>query len=252
MFNVLIPARLKSSRLPEKPLKMINGKPLIYWTWQQCLKSNAEEVIILTDSKKVALICESFGANVRLTCPNAGSGIERIYDFLKNIDTNKEDIWVNVQGDEPMIDPRIINQVANILETNKGEGIATLAEKISDVNDIFDPNLVKVIINKKNEAIYFSRAPIPFSRDTFFNEIKQIPENQTYHRHIGIYSYRTRFINDYNSWNLSTLEDTEKLEQLRVLWEGEKILIEEAVADSGIGVDTPEDLEKVREIFKNK
>lgn len=248
-FTVIIPARFESSRLPGKPLMDINGQPMIQWTWQQAKKSGADRIIIATESKEVQSVCESFGAEVCLTGDHHQSGTERIAEVIEKSGLQKDDIIVNVQGDEPMLPPELIHQVAEGLEYNPQIPMATLCEPIEDVETVFDPHAVKVSRNAANLAINFSRAPLPWSRDTFLTDSKTLPDNWPYKRHIGLYAYRAGFVQQYVEWPECALEQVEKLEQLRVLWHDESILVLDALCDAGVGVDTPEDLEQVRQLL---
>lgn len=251
-FIVIIPARFESTRLSGKPLKMIEGKPMIEWTWRQAQKAGAKSVIIATESTQVQQACEAFGAEVCLTALHHQSGTERIAEVVERLGLQDDDIIVNVQGDEPMLPPELIQQVAEGLEQHPQVNMATLCEPIEDVETVFDPHAVKVIRNHENHALNFTRAPMPWSRDTFTSTSKTLPENWHYKRHIGLYAYRAGFVKRYVAWPECALEQVERLEQLRVLWHGEAILVLDAVMDAGIGVDTDDDLEKVRRVFAQK
>ncbi len=248
-FIVIIPARFESSRLPGKPLKEINGYPMIEWTWKQTQKSGAERIIIATESLEVQTVCQAFGAEVCLTGSHHQSGTERIAEVIEKTGLLDTDIIVNVQGDEPMLPPELIHQVAEGLQANEFISMATLCESIDSVETVFDPHAVKVSRNLNNLAINFSRAPLPWSRDTFLKESKTLPENWAYKRHIGLYAYRAGFVKQYVAWPECDLEQVEKLEQLRVLWHGDSILVLDAFCDAGVGVDTQEDLEIVRKLL---
>ncbi len=248
-FIVIIPARFESSRLPGKPLKAINGKPMIEWTWQQAQRSGAVRIIIATESLEVQRICEAFGAEVCLTGEEHQSGTERIAEVIEKMDLQDDEIIVNVQGDEPMLPPELIHQVAEGLQAYPTIPMATLCEPIEYIETVFDPHAVKVSRNVNGIAINFSRAPLPWSRDTFSDDLKTLPKNWHYKRHIGLYAYRAGFVKQYVAWPECELEQVEKLEQLRVLWYGESILVLDALCDAGVGVDTPEDLEAVRTLL---
>ncbi len=251
-FTVIIPARFESSRLPGKPLKELKpGKTMIQCTWEQVQKSGAERVVIATENEQVKTVCEAFGAEVCLTHANHQSGTERIAEVIEQLALADETIIVNVQGDEPMLPPELIHQVAEGLETHAKIDMATLCEPIHDVDTVFDPNAVKVVRNLENLALTFTRAPSPWSRDTFL-DIPSLPENWAYKRHIGLYAYRAGFVKQYVNWPECDLEQVEKLEQLRVLWHGEAILVLDALMDAGVGVDTEQDLALVRQYFKAK
>lgn len=248
-FSVIIPARFESSRLHGKPLMEINGKPMIEWTWRQAKKSGAERIIIATESEQVQQACAAFGAEVCLTAAHHQSGTERIAEVIELCSLGGDEIIVNVQGDEPMLPPELIHQVADGLRDHPEISMATLCEPIHDVETVFDPNAVKVSRDVANRAINFSRAPLPWSRDTFAEGSKSLPENWAYKRHIGLYAYRAGFVKQYVAWPECALEQVEKLEQLRVLWHGEKILVLDALCEAGIGVDTEADLIKVRKLM---
>ena len=249
-FTIIIPARFESSRLPGKPLMDIHGKPMIQWTWQQAKKSGAERIIIATESQQVKEACEAFGAEVCLTGDQHQSGTERIAEVIELANIADDEIIVNVQGDEPMLPAELIHQVAEGLETHTKTQMATLCEPIENVETVFDPHAVKVSRDVNHFAINFSRAPLPWSRDTFAGQDKTLPVNWAYKRHIGLYAYRAGFVKQYVTWPECELEQVEKLEQLRVLWHGEDILVLDALCDAGVGVDTAQDLEQVRKLLK--
>lgn len=248
-FTVIIPARFESSRLPGKPLKEIQGKRMIEWTWLQAKKSGADRIIIATENQQVLEVCEAFGAEAVLTRDDHQSGTERIAEVIDLANIQGDDIIVNVQGDEPMLPPELIHQVADGLRDHPEIPMATLCETIEDVETVFDPHAVKVCRDVANRAINFSRAPLPWSRDSFLESGHVLPEDWVYKRHIGLYAYRAGFVKQYVMWPECALEQVEKLEQLRVLWHGEKILVLDALCDAGVGVDTEADLERVRQLM---
>tara|TARA_Y100001956_G_scaffold21591_1_gene21140 strand:- start:7028 stop:7780 length:753 start_codon:yes stop_codon:yes gene_type:complete len=248
-FTVVIPARYQSTRLPGKPLADIAGKPMIQWVYEQAIQAGAENVIIATDDERVESAVKAFGGQVCMTSPNHESGTERLAEVVDLMGIADDHIIVNVQGDEPLIPPSIITQVANNLAHSQAP-MATLAVEIEDEAEVFNPNAVKVLTDKDGYAMYFSRATIPWDRDNFANGGKVI--KQPLMRHIGIYAYRAGFINTYINWQPTALEKIECLEQLRVLWYGEKIHVEVAKQAPAAGVDTPEDLEVVRQIIANQ
>ncbi|WED20799.1 3-deoxy-manno-octulosonate cytidylyltransferase [Vibrio sp. JC009] len=248
-FTVVIPARYQSTRLPAKPLAMIGDKPMIQWVYEQSLKSGADQVIVATDDERVEQAVLAFGGEVCMTSPDHQSGTERLAEVVEKLGLSDEHIIVNVQGDEPLIPPSIIRQVADNI-ANSSAPMATLAVEIHDEAEAFNPNAVKVVTDKDGYALYFSRATIPWDRDNFAAEEKTIA--QPLMRHIGIYAYRAGFINTYVNWQPSVLEKIESLEQLRVLWYGEKIHVEVAKEAPAAGVDTPEDLELVRKVVADK
>lgn len=245
-FTVVIPSRYQSSRLPGKPLADIAGKPMVQWVYDQAIQSGAERVIVATDDARIQSVVESFGGEVCMTSSDHQSGTERLAEVIKKMAIADDHIIVNVQGDEPLIPPSIIKQVANNL-ANSIAPMATLAVEITDESEVFNPNAVKVVTDKDGYALYFSRASIPWDRDAWASDPKIV--KNALMRHIGIYAYRAGFINTYISWQPSALEQIESLEQLRVLWYGEKIHVAVAKEAPAAGVDTPEDLELVRKII---
>ncbi|ELB2075579.1 3-deoxy-manno-octulosonate cytidylyltransferase [Vibrio parahaemolyticus] len=250
-FTVVIPARYSSSRLPGKPLADIGGKPMVQWVYEQAMQAGADDVIIATDDERVSAAVEQFGGKVCMTSPNHESGTERLAEVVEKMAIPADHIIVNVQGDEPLVPPVIIRQVADNLAASDAP-MATLAVEIEseDEDEVFNPNAVKVVADERGYAMYFSRATIPWDRDNFAKQDKAIVNPLM--RHIGIYAYRAGFINTYVNWAPSALEQIECLEQLRVLWYGEKIHVAVAKEAPAAGVDTPEDLEAVRAIVAKK
>ncbi|GAA5129948.1 3-deoxy-manno-octulosonate cytidylyltransferase [Thalassotalea piscium] len=250
-FIVIIPARYESSRLPGKVLADIAGKPMIQWVVEKALSSGASKVIVATDNDKVATAVESFGGEVCRTRADHQSGTERLAEVVSQYQFSPEQVIVNVQGDEPFIPPENIRQVALNLSSQSKARMSTLSMTITDVEEAFNPNAVKVLCDKEGYALYFSRATIPYDRNRFLNQQTVTEIGPFYQRHIGIYAYRAGFITDYVTWPTSQLEQVESLEQLRVLWQGEKIHV--AIAQTRLpveGVDTPEDLDKARNFAK--
>ncbi|RKS87849.1 3-deoxy-manno-octulosonate cytidylyltransferase (CMP-KDO synthetase) [Orbus hercynius] len=246
-YTVVIPARYASSRLPGKPLADIEGKPMIVRVLEQAKKSSANRVIVATDNQQVFDVVVSFGGEAVLTSEKHNSGTERLAEVVNLCQFADDEVIVNVQGDEPLIPPVIIDQVANNLVQYK-TGMATLAVPIDSAEEAFNPNAVKVVMDKEGYALYFSRATIPWDRDKFATSKDAI--GKFYLRHIGIYAYRASFIRHYVNWQPSELEQIEMLEQLRVLWYGERIHVAVAKEVPAIGVDTPKDLENVRQIYR--
>lgn len=242
-FTVIIPARFASSRLPGKPLADINGKPMVIHVMERAQESGAERVIVATDHPDVEQVIRQAGGEVCLTSPDHNSGTERLAEVIERYRLPDEEIIVNIQGDEPMIPPVIVRQVAENLAGSRA-GMATLAVPIVGSEEVFNPNAVKVVRDAEGYALYFSRAPIPWDRERFAQSNENIGDH--FLRHIGIYAYRAGFVRRYVSWAPSELEKIELLEQLRVLWYGEKIHVDVAKAIPSVGVDTPEDLERVR------
>ncbi|EGQ8032459.1 3-deoxy-manno-octulosonate cytidylyltransferase [Vibrio parahaemolyticus] len=248
-FTVVIPARYSSSRLPGKPLADIGGKPMVQWVYEQAMQAGADDVIIATDDERVSAAVEQFGGKVCMTSANHESGTERLAEVVEKMAIPADHIIVNVQGDEPLVPPVIIRQVADNLAASDAP-MATLAVEIESADEVFNPNAVKVVADERGYAMYFSRATIPWDRDNFSKQDKAIVNPLM--RHIGIYAYRAGFINTYVNWAPSALEQIECLEQLRVLWYGEKIHVAVAKEAPAAGVDTPEDLEAVRAIVAKK
>jgi 3-deoxy-manno-octulosonate cytidylyltransferase (CMP-KDO synthetase) len=248
-FTVVIPARYASSRLPGKPLQEIAGKPMIQHVWQQACKSSAQRVVVATDDARIVEACHGFGAEVLLTRPEHNSGTDRLAEVATALGLAADAIVVNVQGDEPLIPPAIIDQVAANLAVHPEAAIATLAEPIIEAAALFNPNVVKVTSDRNGLALTFSRAPLPWARDAFVVSREQLPAAVPYRRHIGIYAYRAQFLHDFVAWGPCWLEDTECLEQLRALWHGVRIHVADALQAPPAGVDTPQDLERVRRLL---
>jgi len=248
-FKVVIPARHASTRLPGKPLLQIAGRPMIQHVWERARQSRAAQVIVATDDQRVAAACRGFGAEVMETRADHHSGSDRISEVIQRSGWDPETIVVNLQGDEPCMPPALIDQVAGGLAGHPGVGVATLAWPISDAETLFDPHAVKVVIDAQGLALYFSRAPIPWHRDAFQGGRAKLPRGVRFLRHIGLYAYRAGFLARYIAWPPAALEVTESLEQLRILWHGEKIHVGIALTQPGPGVDTPEDLQRVTELM---
>ncbi|WP_439825114.1 3-deoxy-manno-octulosonate cytidylyltransferase [Aeromonas caviae] len=249
-FVVVIPARYASTRLPGKPLADIHGKPMVQHVVEKALQSGADRVIVATDDERVQQALAPFAAaagfEVCMTSPDHQSGTERLAEVCRHYGFAADTIIVNVQGDEPLIPPVIIRQVADNLAAASAP-MATLSVPIRDAEEAFNPNAVKVVTDKDGYALYFSRASIPWDRDAFAKSREQIGDH--YQRHIGIYAYRADFIQRYVDWAPSVLEQVEALEQLRVLWYGEKIHVAQALQAPPVGVDTQADLDKVRALL---
>ncbi|MGK9172713.1 3-deoxy-manno-octulosonate cytidylyltransferase [Yokenella regensburgei] len=242
-FVVIIPARYASTRLPGKPLVDINGKPMVVHVLERARESGADRIIVATDHEEVAKAVEAAGGEVCMTRADHQSGTERLAEVVEKCGFSDDTVIVNVQGDEPMIPPVIIRQVAENLAARE-VGMATLAAPVHDAEEAFNPNAVKVVLDAEGYALYFSRATIPWDRDRFAVSKETIGNSVL--RHLGIYGYRAGFIRRYVNWEASPLENIEMLEQLRVLWYGEKIHVAVATQIPGTGVDTPDDLERVR------
>ncbi|WOA51774.1 3-deoxy-manno-octulosonate cytidylyltransferase [Dickeya solani] len=245
-FTAIIPARYASTRLPGKPLADIHGKPMVVHVMERARESGASRVVVATDHADVARAIELAGGEVCLTSPDHNSGTERLAEVIDHYGFADDEIIVNVQGDEPLIPPVIIRQVADNLAGSRA-GMATLAVPITTCEEAFNPNAVKVVTDAEGYALYFSRATIPWERDRFAESRDAIGDH--FLRHIGIYAYRAGFIRRYVGWAPSQLEKIEMLEQLRVLWYGEKIHVAVAKEVPSVGVDTPEDLARVRAVM---
>lgn len=253
MFHVIIPARYASTRLPGKPLQDIAGKPMIRHVWEQAQKSGAASVTIATDDPRIVEACRGFGADALMTRADHPSGTDRLQEVVSQLGLDAEAHVVNVQGDEPMIPPALIDQVAGNLRAFPAASIATLAEPLQDVDTLFNPNAVKLVTDHQGFALYFSRAPMPWCRDAFAQERpSELPQDIPFRRHIGLYAYKVGFLHDYVRWPASPLEIAESLEQLRALWFGCRIHVADACEMPPPGVDTPEDLERVRQLLASR
>jgi 3-deoxy-manno-octulosonate cytidylyltransferase (CMP-KDO synthetase) len=251
-YTVVIPARYGSTRLPGKPLLEIHGKPMMQWVWERAKCSAAERVVIATDDVRIVDIAQSFGAQVCMTSPHHPSGTDRLQQVVAELSLPADHIVVNVQGDEPLIPPQVIDQVATNLARHPQAGIATLCEDIFTIEDLTNPNVVKVVSSARGMAMYFSRAPIPWPRDAFMQGQGTMPAIGTWCRHIGIYAYRARFLHQYVSWPVAPQEQLECLEQLRALHNGVSIHVDKAVQRVPGGVDTADDLDLVRRLLQGK
>ena len=243
-FTVVIPARYQSSRLPGKPLLDIAGKPMLHHVVERAQLSDADAVYVATDDERIRDSCQSLGDKVIMTSAEHSSGTDRIEEVARQLNLPDDAIIVNVQGDEPMIPPQVINQVANDLARHRDAQICTLYEDFSSAADVLNANNVKVVTDIENYALYFSRAPIPFPRDAELGE-----SFLNYKRHVGIYAYRVKVLHEFVTWAQSELEKTEQLEQLRAMANQVRIHIQKACAEIPAGVDTPEDLAKVRALL---
>jgi len=248
-FRIVIPARFASTRLPGKPLRDICGKPMIERVIEQAKKSNADEVIVATDSKEIADAISGIDVRVCITREDHQSGTERLSEVIEQLGFDNDQILINLQGDEPMMPPVCLNQVGQALEEDSNVKMATLCTPLTDIDELFDPHAVKVVRDINDFALYFTRAAVPWSRDCFNEHPRELPKNQDYQRHIGLYGYRAGFIKQYLEWQSSDIEKTESLEQLRVLYYGEKIKVITAETPPGPGVDTIEDLNRVCELL---
>jgi 3-deoxy-manno-octulosonate cytidylyltransferase (CMP-KDO synthetase) len=242
-FKVVIPARYASARLPGKPLLDIAGKPMVVRVAERAQKSGASEVVIATDFEKIMQTAQEHNIKAVMTRLDHASGTDRIAEVAEKLGWNDDEIVVNVQGDEPLIEPKLIQEVAEHLANSGAAVMATACHAIHDEASMINPNIVKVVMDASGNALYFSRAPIPYPRDEVYKQAIQA------HRHIGIYAYRVGFLKKYATLAPSDLEKIESLEQLRVLYHGYKIGVAITQNAPASGVDTQEDLDAVRKIF---
>lgn len=250
-FRVIIPVRYNSTRLPGKALADIAGKPMVQHVYERALDSGAVDVIIATDDKRIAEVAEGFGAIVCMTSTDHQSGSERLAEAVVALGLEDHEIVVCLQGDEPLIAPGVIRQLADDLDEHDNVKVATVCEPITELEDLFNPNVTKVVMNRRNYALYFSRAPIPWGRDNF-NDKQSIVLEGNYFRHVGLYAYRVGFLQEYMEWDACAPEAMESLEQLRILWQGCRIHMVVTKKNLPLGVDTEEDLERVRAHFKHR
>jgi 3-deoxy-manno-octulosonate cytidylyltransferase (CMP-KDO synthetase) len=252
-FIAVIPARHASSRLPGKPLADIAGDPMVVHVWRRARESAASRVVVATDDSRIRDALLPFGAEVLMTRADHPSGTDRLAEVAEQLELDADAVLVNVQGDEPLIPPALIDQVAARLHDDLEASIATLAEPISDVDVLFNPNVVKVVRALSGRALYFSRAPVPWNREAWdrdaFAARPALLETDAWLRHIGLYAYRAGFLADYRDWSPSSLEQLEQLEQLRALHHGHIIQVALARVPHPAGVDTADDLARVREFL---
>lgn len=251
-FITIIPARLASSRLPNKALLDIGGKPMVVRTAQQASQSKTTRIIIATDSPEIQKAVQAEGFEALLTSPDHPTGTDRLAEVVQTLNLASDEIVVNVQGDEPLIEPALIDQVADTLQQSKTAAIATIGVPIIEAEVLFNPNIVKVVLDHSQHALYFSRAPIPWARDALADGEQRLAANLPALQHVGLYAYRVNFLQQFPSLSRGALESTESLEQLRALENGYNIAVSTADCPPTPGVDTAEDLARVREIFINR
>ena len=248
-FSIIIPARMNSTRLPRKMLLDVAGVPLIVRVAQQAALTRAKRVVVATDHHEIYDLCQEQRLEVVMTSSEHQSGTDRVSEVVQQLHLAADEIVVNLQGDEPLIDPELINQLA-AFSHSKHTAITTIAHPISDPAEIFNPNVVKTVVDNNNLALYFSRAPIPYYRDGYAAlDNLQLPPQLKVLRHIGIYAYQVSFLNIYQQLAVCPLEQIEALEQLRALYNGYKIAVMISQAAPAAGVDTLADLVRVREII---
>lgn len=255
-YTVLIPARLASSRLPDKPLADIGGLPMVVRVARRAQQSAARRCVVAADDARIVKACESHGIEAVLTRIDHASGSDRLAEACDLLDLRSDEVVVNVQGDEPLIEPLLIDAVAAELSRRPECVMSTAAHAISLPEDYLNPNVVKVVLDRIGTALYFSRAPIAWWRDGMVSQPSAAPlptlPSPAPLRHIGIYGYRADFLRQFPLLEVAPLEKTESLEQLRALWHGHRIAVHVTALSPGVGVDTPEDLERVRALFRTR
>ncbi|MCM2288269.1 MAG: 3-deoxy-manno-octulosonate cytidylyltransferase [Sulfuritalea sp.] len=248
-FRIVIPARYASTRLPGKPLADIGGQPMIVRVAAAARRSGADGVWVATDDERIVRAVRQHGFDAVMTDANHLSGTDRIAEVADQLNWDDAEIVVNVQGDEPLLDPALIDLVAGALRGDPDAAMATAAHALTSAADFFNPNVVKVVCDARGRALYFSRAPIPWDRDRFADRRDALPADLPAQRHIGLYAYRVSFLRRFGLLSPSPLERCESLEQLRALWHGYPIQVVSIDHPPAPGVDTPEDLERVRRMF---
>ena len=246
MFRVVLPARYDSTRLPGKVLLPLAGKPMLQWVWERALASRADEVLVATDDERIASAARAFGARVVMTAATHASGTDRIAEVAWLQGWLPQDIVVNLQGDEPLMPPALIDQVRDLLETHPQAAVGTLASPVASLEELLDPNAVKVVTDREDRALYFSRAPIPWDRDGARGDLTTQRSFAGARRHIGLYAYRVGALQRIAALAPSPLELRERLEQLRALENGFGIVVANAAERPGLDVNTAADLERVR------
>lgn len=247
-FTVLIPARMSSTRLPDKPLADLGGKPMVVRVAERVAGIGARQVVVAADDARILAACEAHGVKALMTRADHPSGSDRLAEACVALGLDGDDIVVNVQGDEPLIDPALVRSCADLLARRPECAVATAAHAIEDEADFLNPNVVKVVCDAQGRALYFSRAPIPWWRDGSQAGQAALPPVPAW-RHIGLYAYRAATLRRFPQLSPAPLEQTESLEQLRILWHGDRIAVFEAAQAPAAGVDTPEDLARVRRVF---
>jgi 3-deoxy-manno-octulosonate cytidylyltransferase (CMP-KDO synthetase) len=244
-FTVLIPARMASTRLPNKPLADLEGLPMVVRVAQRALLSRAQRAVVAADDVQIVQACQAHGIEAVLTRNDHPSGSDRLAETCELLGLDGDDIVVNVQGDEPLLDPQMIESVAQLLTERADCSMSTVAHALDTLAEFTNPNVVKVVLDRQNTALYFSRAPIAWWRDGFAQSQPELPTPAPL-RHVGLYGYRAGFLRQFPQLEVAPLERTESLEQLRAMWHGHRIAVHISDHAPGPGVDTPEDLERVR------
>ena len=248
-FTVLVPARHASTRLPGKPLAEIAGKPMVVRVAERALKAGASRVVVATDDARIKAAVEAHGIAACLTRTTHPTGTDRLAEAVEHLGLDDDAIVVNVQGDEPLLAPELIRAVADLLAARPDAAIATACHPIADPAEAFNPNVVKVVLDREGHALYFSRATIPWARDAFAASRDEVPRDLPLYRHYGLYAYRVRFLRAFPRLAPAPIERFEALEQLRALWHGFRIVVAVTTGTPAPGVDTPEDLEHVRALY---
>lgn len=244
-FTVLIPARMASTRLPDKPLADLEGLPMVVRVAQRALLSRAQRAVVAADDVRIVQACQAHGIEAVLTRTDHASGSDRLAETCELLGLDGDDIVVNVQGDEPLLDPQMIESVAQLLTERPDCSMSTVAHALDNLAEFTNSNVVKVVLDRQNTALYFSRAPIAWWRDGFAQAKPELPQPAPL-RHVGLYGYRAGFLRQFPLLEVAPLERTESLEQLRAMWHGHRIAVHISDHAPGPGVDTPEDLERVR------
>ena len=248
-FTVIIPARYTSTRLPGKPLADIAGKPMVVHVAERAQHAGAERVVVATDDERIKAAVEAHGIAACLTRADHPTGTDRLAEAARLLELADDAIVVNVQGDEPLLAPALIRAVAELLAAHPDAAIATACHAIDDPEEAFNPNVVKVVLDANRYALYFSRATIPWARDAFAASRAAIPAGLPLYRHYGLYAYRVRFLRVFPTLSPAPIERFEALEQLRAVWHGHRIIVEITEGTPAPGVDTPEDLARVRALY---
>ena len=249
MFTVIIPARHASTRLPGKPLADIAGKPMVVRVAERAAAAGADRVVVATDDVRIKTAVEAHGIAACLTAASHATGTDRLAEAAQQLGLADDVIVVNVQGDEPLLSPALIRAVADLAAAHPDAAIATACHPITDPAEAFNPNVVKVVLDARGHALYFSRATIPWARDAFAGGRDTLPQGLPLYRHYGLYAYRVRFLRAFPALAPAPIERFEALEQLRALWHGFRIVVAVTAGTPAPGVDTPEDLVRVRALF---
>ena len=245
----MIPARYASTRFPGKPLIDLHGKPMVVRVAERAAKSGAQLVVVATDDQRIAEACVKGSVAVVMTRSDHATGTDRLSEVVALLGLADDAVVVNVQGDEPLIPAAVVDQVAGLLRAHREAAMATLCHRIHDVADVVNPNVVKCVVNEANEAVYFSRAPIPFARDAWSGGVSSLPEDLPMFRHIGLYAYRASFLRIFPTLAIPAMESFEALEQLRALAHGYRIAVAVIGEPLPPGIDTPDDYERLRERY---